>query len=144
MLPKVGDDVKAVLGDFNIDEVNEKGDYDVHELEALYQVVLVDLYEGEVAHNEHNALEVANELKLTNLLVQDGDQLLSLLPELVKGVLLFQDPGFSLSATSSLNGCKSTGGHLFSRVLQLSHGFLIVFGFALADLAREHPKLPVV
>ena len=91
------------MGDFDVHKVDHERYYDLHELEALDHVVLVALDEAEIAHYEHDALQVVDQLQLAHLLVQHGDELLALLSELVQRILFFEHSRLGLASAGALN-----------------------------------------
>ena len=66
-------------------------------------MVLVRLDKGKVAHNEYNALEMTDELKLTHFLVEHCNELLALLSQFVECILFLEHTRLGLAATSSLH-----------------------------------------
>jgi len=107
MLTKVGYDVKAVLGDFYVHEVDKKTDHDVHQFEALNQLMLIGFHKRKVAHDEDHCFEMVDQFEFTDFLMQHCDKLLALLSQLVKSVLFFEDTRLGLTATSAFDRGKT-------------------------------------
>tara|TARA_B110000305_G_C19302646_1_gene569922 strand:- start:586 stop:927 length:342 start_codon:yes stop_codon:yes gene_type:complete len=84
----VCEEVKAVVGDLLVDHVHKQRGYDVHQLEAFHNLVLVGLHVGQISDDENDHSKVLDQFELRNFLVQNSHEALSLLAELVQGVLL--------------------------------------------------------
>ena len=92
-----------------------------------------------------------DQFEFADILVQDCDELLALLPQLVQSILLFEDFRFGLSASSPLDRDDSLSQLVLFRVRVLARTgccscmhLLLVLQFSLSDLAGEHPELSVV
>lgn len=64
--------------------------------------MLVLFHKTQISYDKNDCLQVVDESELTNFLVKYGNELFSLLPELVKCMLLFQKLALCLSTAFSL------------------------------------------